>query len=220
MILTDANNTAGAAAAAATVLGRDGFAITFQNGIGNVETLVEKLGAARVRGGLDDVQRRDARAGPLASRLHARRHDLDRRDRRRRQPASRPLERRAREAGLETQVHRDIMSLVWTKFALNCSINALTAVTGLRAGELARVPATDRLQDLLLDEILAVTKARGITLTDPDFRAKVKTHCWKKYNRSSMMQHIESGGRTEIHALNARLVEEGRRLGVPTPYND
>jgi 2-dehydropantoate 2-reductase len=35
-----------------------------------------------------------------------------------------------------------------------------------------------------------------------------------------MLQHIEAGKRTEIDALNARLVEEGRRLGVPTPYND
>ena len=120
-------------------------------------------------------------------------------------------------AGLEAQVHRDIMSLIWTKFALNCSVNALAAATGLRAGEFSRVPATDRLQDILLDEILAVARAKGITLTDPDFRAKVKTHSWNKYNRPSMLQHVESGRRTEIDALNARLVEEGRRLGVPTP---
>ena len=65
-----------------------------------------------------------------------------------------------------------------------------------------------------------MTQAKGITLTDPDFRASVKAQCWKKYNRPSMLQHVESGRRTEIDALNARLVEEGRRLGVPTPYND
>ncbi len=117
-------------------------------------------------------------------------------------------------------MHADILSVIWTKFALNCSINALSAATGLRAGEFARLPATDRLQDLLLDEILAVTAAKGITLTDPQFRASVKAQCWKKYNRPSMMQHLESGRRTEIDALNARLVEEGRRLGIPTPYND
>jgi len=218
VILTDADNTTRAAAAAATVLGQDGFAITFQNGIGNVETLVEKLGAARVAAG--STMCSGASRGPgHSSFTHMGMTSIGeiggggspRLDR---------LSAELAKAGLETQVHRDIMSLVWTKFALNCSINALTAVTGLRAGELARVPATDRLQDLLLDEILAVTKARGITLTDPDFRAKVKTHSWKKYNRPSMLQHVESGRRTEIDALNARLVDEGRRLGVPTPYND
>jgi 2-dehydropantoate 2-reductase len=65
-----------------------------------------------------------------------------------------------------------------------------------------------------------VTQAKGVTLDDPDFRAHVKAHCWKKYNRPSMLQHIEAGKRTEIDALNARLVDEGRRLGVSTPYND
>jgi len=48
----------------------------------------------------------------------------------------------------------------------------------------------------------------------------VKAHCWKRFSRPSMLQHIEAGRRTEIGALNARLVEEGARLGVATPYND
>jgi len=78
----------------------------------------------------------------------------------------------------------------------------------------------DRLQDRVIDEVLAVTAAKGITLDDPDFRATVKSHCWKKFSRPSMLQHVEAGKRTEIDALNARLVEEGRRLGVDTPYND
>ena len=51
MIWTDANSTARAAESARAVLGRDGFAITLQNGIGNVETLVETLGKRRVAAG-------------------------------------------------------------------------------------------------------------------------------------------------------------------------
>jgi 2-dehydropantoate 2-reductase len=218
VILTDANSTAQAAAAAATVLGRDGFAITFQNGIGNVEALVETLGAARVAAG--STMCSGATRGPgRSSFTHMGTTSIGEIG----GGGSPRLDRFCTElaaAGLEAQVHSDIMSLIWTKFALNCSINALAAATGLRAGEFSRVPATDRLQDILLDEILAVARAKGITLTDPDFRAKVKTHSWKKYNRPSMLQHVESGRRTEIDALNARLVDEGRRLGVPTPYND
>jgi 2-dehydropantoate 2-reductase len=51
MIWTDANATRDAATSAATVLAPDGFAITLQNGIGNVEALIEVLGAKRVAGG-------------------------------------------------------------------------------------------------------------------------------------------------------------------------
>jgi 2-dehydropantoate 2-reductase len=35
-----------------------------------------------------------------------------------------------------------------------------------------------------------------------------------------MLQHIHGGKRTEIDALNVKLVEEGRKLGVECPYND
>src|SRR5918992_2119196 len=44
IVFVDANNTAAAAETARQVLAPDGFAITFQNGIGNVEQLQAALG--------------------------------------------------------------------------------------------------------------------------------------------------------------------------------
>jgi 2-dehydropantoate 2-reductase len=218
MVWTDSNHTRQAAESARAALGPEGYAITMQNGVGNVETLVAVLGEKRVAGGSSMASA--AMRGPgHAALTHMGETTIGELG----GQASPRIERLRAAlvgAGFTVRLHPDIMSVIWTKFALNCSINALAAATGLRAGELARLPATDRLQDFLLDEILAVTQAKGITLTDPDFRASVKAQSWKKYNRPSMMQHIESGRRTEIDALNARLVEEGRRLGVPTPYND
>jgi 2-dehydropantoate 2-reductase len=38
-------------------------------------------------------------------------------------------------------------------------------------------------------------------------------------NRSSMLQDLERGGRTEIGALCGAVVEAGARRGVPTPVN-
>ena len=218
MIWTDTNNTRAAAALARQALAPDGFAITLQNGIGNVETLIEVLGKDRVvagssmcsaamRGpgqplfthrGLTSIGELD---GSSSARVEALKADLER-------------------AGFEVKIALDIMALIWTKFALNCSINALTAVTGLRMGELARLPATDRFQDRIIDEILAVVAARGITLADPDLRGTVKAHTFAKFSRPSMLQAIEAGKRTEIDALNAKIVEEGAKLGIPTPYND
>src|SRR5262245_46142739 len=51
MIWTDSNNTRAAAETARRALARGGFAVTMQNGVGNVETLVEVLGAERVVAG-------------------------------------------------------------------------------------------------------------------------------------------------------------------------
>ena len=102
----------------------------------------------------------------------------------------------------------------------NCAINALCATTGLRLGELARLPELDAFQDRVIDEILAVVAAKGITLADPDLRATVKRHCRRKFSKPSMLQHVEAGKRTEIDALNGALVREARALGLATPYNE
>ncbi|MCB1716632.1 MAG: ketopantoate reductase family protein [Candidatus Competibacteraceae bacterium] len=218
MIWTDTNNTRAAAEAADRVLAADGYAITLQNGIGNVETLVEVLGKARVAAGSSMCSA--AMRGPgHASLTHRGMTSIGEIDGGGSARLDGLLEA-LQQAGFEARIHPTIMSLVWTKFTINCSINALCATSGLRLGELARLPAMDRLQDRIIDEILAVTAAKGITLDEPDLRGKVKAHCWAKFSRPSMLQHMEAGKRTEIHALNARLVEEGRSLGVPTPYND
>lgn len=218
MIWVDANHTAEAARTAAAALAPEGFAVTLQNGIGNVETLVETLGEARVAAGSSMASA--AMRGPGEPTLtHMGKSSIGELDGR----ASARIER-LREAlagaGFEVGVHADIRSVIWSKFALNCSINALCAASGLRLGEMARVPAMDRLQDRVIDEILAVTAAKGLKLEYLDFRAAVKAHCWKKFSRPSMLQHIEAGRRSEIGALNARLVEEAAQLGVATPYND
>ncbi|MBM3523098.1 MAG: ketopantoate reductase family protein, partial [Alphaproteobacteria bacterium] len=217
MIWTDSNSTRQAAETAKALLKPDGFAVTLQNGIGNVETLVEVLGKARVAAGSSMCSA--AMKGPGHSTLtHMGMTSLGEIDGGG-SPRTEALAAELKQAGFEVRVYPDIMSLIWTKFALNCSINALCATTGLRLGELARLPAMSRFQDLVMDEILAVVAAKKITLADPDLRATVKAHCFKKFSRPSMMQHIDAGKRTEIDALNAKIVEEGAKLGVPTPYN-
>jgi 2-dehydropantoate 2-reductase len=218
MIWTDSNHTREAAGSARAALGPEGFAITMQNGIGNVEILVEVLGESRVAGG-SSMSSAAMRGPGHAALTHMGKTTIGELD----GAASARIER-LREAlagaGFEVRIHPGIMSVIWTKFAFNCATNALCAASGLRQGEFARLPAMDRLQDRLIDEILAVTAVKNIKLDDPDFRATVKAHCWKRFSRPSMLQHIEAGRRTEIGALNARLVEEGARLGVATPYND
>ena len=108
----------------------------------------------------------------------------------------------------------DIQAVIWQKFILNIAINPICAATGLRLGELARLPATDALQDRILDEALAVVAAKGLVLPDPDIRATVKRHSWSKFSKPSMLQHIERGRRTEIDALNGALVREAAVLAV------
>ena len=53
-----------------------------------------------------------------------------------------------------------------------------------------------------------------------DPRAVVLDHAWERYNRPSMLQHVESGQPTEIDALNGALLEEAAALGIGCPINE
>jgi 2-dehydropantoate 2-reductase len=214
----DSNHTPEAARTAAAVLAPDGYAITFQNGIGNVEALQAELGEDRVLGGSSMCSAATRGPGQVVL-THLAPTSIGETDGRASARAE-ALAAALSEAGLATKLAPDIMATIWTKFALNCAINALCATTGLRLGELVRLPELDAVQDRVIDEILAVVAAKGITLADPDLRATVKHHCRRKFSKPSMLQHVEAGKRTEIDAMNGALVREARQLNLATPCNE
>jgi 2-dehydropantoate 2-reductase len=218
IVLTDANSTRDAAVTGRRVLGPGGFALTLQNGIGNVEALSEELGSSRVLGGTSNHSA--AVQGPgHVTHTHAAPTwigELDGQSTAR----VRQTERALAKAGFTPLVVDNVLAHIWNKFVLNCGINAISAVTGLRLGELVRTPPVDELQTRVIEEVLTVVRAKGVALTDSDPMRTIKEHCWKKYNKPSTLQHVEQGKRTEIDALNGALVREARQLGIPTPYND
>jgi 2-dehydropantoate 2-reductase len=218
IVFVDANNTAAAATTAAEVLAPDGCAITFQNGIGNVEKLQAALGRERVLGGSSMCSAATRGPGHVAL-THLGKTTIGETDGVLR-PRTEALAEALNGAGFETEIAPDVMAVIWEKFALNCCINAIAATTGLRAGEIARLPELDAFQDRIVAEVMAVTAAKGIRLPTLDLPAKIKAHCRRKFNRPSMLQHVEAGRRTEIDALNAALLREAEALGVATPYNE
>ncbi len=218
LIATDANSTAAAARAAAGLLTPGGMALTVQNGIGNIEALSDVFGLDRVLGGSTMSSFRTngpgwvtithggpTTIGPLAAGQQAR--------------VDRTAEALA-EAGFEVRVSHDVRAVIWEKFLLNLAINPLCAATFLRLGEIARHPQMSRLQDRILDEAFAVTRAKGLAIDLDGLRARIKAHCRSKYSKPSMLQHLERGRRTEIDALNAALVREAEALGIAAPYNE
>jgi 2-dehydropantoate 2-reductase len=218
VIFTDANSTAEAARTANALLKPDGFALTLQNGIGNVEALVAVLGKERVIAG---VSMNSAAAPALARSAYTHNGmtsigELDGKDTERIRKVAGMLNK----AEIPTEIVPDPMAQVRGKFVHNCAVNALAAISGLRSGEMWRTPEMNALQDKVIDEILAVVQAKGWTLPEKDPRKKIRDHTSKRFNKPSMLQHVEKGQRTEIDALNGAIVREARALGIPVPYNE
>jgi 2-dehydropantoate 2-reductase len=112
-------------------------------------------------------------------------------------------------------------SLVWGKLAVNCGINALTALLRVPNGGLLERPEAAYQMEQAAAECAAVARAKGIRLPYANAAAQVREVARRTaLNRSSMLQDILRGAPTEIDAINGAVVREGQRLGVPTPVNE
>ena len=218
LVLIDANATAEVAKVAELCLKPDGFALTLQNGIGNYEALVERLGEGRVLAG--STFNSGAGKGPGVA-VHTNLGltwigELDGRISER----AKNIAEKFIAAGLPLEVVENVKGVVWSKFVHNCAINPVAAVTGLRSGEIARNASAAKMLDRVLDEVLAVVAAEGVRLPEADPKTHIRDHCWERYNRPSMLQHVQSGRPTEIDALNGALVKRATVLGIPVPANE
>ena len=218
VIMTPAYETGRAAAEAARLLKPEGAAVSCQNGLGNMEELVAALGAGRVfMGSTKASADRPAPGNPRITKLDPTTvGELDGTTR----PRTEWFASTLSAGGMPCAITDNIEGALWSKFIHNCAINALSAITGLRMGHVTRIRALGELRWKIVDEALAVAAAKGITLADPDPVATLKPHVWRKFTQPSMLQHIEQGRLIEIDAINGYLVQEGLRLGIPTPVND
>jgi 2-dehydropantoate 2-reductase len=218
LVMVDSSATAEVAGVAEQCLAKDGYALTMQNGIGNWEALAERLGVERVLAG--STYNSGAGLGPgRAAHTNLGLTEIGEIDGRLSERAT-AIARRFSGTGLPFEVSANVQGVVWSKFVHNCAINPIAALTGLRSGEIARNASAAALLDRVLDEVLAVVAAAGIRLPEADPRGHIHDHCWERYNRPSMLQHIEAGRRTEIDALNGALLPRARALGVPVPVNE
>ena len=125
-----------------------------------------------------------------------------------------------READIDTEVSANIHDLIWDKLLVNVGINALTALTELKNGQLLDYPETLRIMEALVSEAAEVARQKGIRIEgNPIEKAKTVAEATKG-NRSSMGQDVDFRRKTEIDAINGAVVREAKRLGLPAPYNE
>jgi len=123
-------------------------------------------------------------------------------------------------ACLLTETSDNAIGLIWGKLLSNVGLNAITAITGLLNGQILDFPETEELMTLAVLEAKAVADAKGVKLSYDDAVEHTRALCKATApNRSSMLQDISNGRKTEIDMINGAIVREGRALGIPTPIN-
>jgi 2-dehydropantoate 2-reductase len=208
LVLVKAWQTDRVAREVPALTGRNGCALTLQNGLGNVEKLgpraflgVTEQGATLVAPG----RVRPCGDGPT----HIAGPDS--------------LAALFRSAGLDARAVDPARgtSLSWGKLAVNAGINALSAILRVPNGRLLERPETLALLEDAANEVADVARAKGIALPFPDAAAEARRVARATAsNLSSMLQDVLRGAPTEIDAINGAVVREGARLSVPTPANE
>ena len=195
----------------------DTIFLTLQNGLGNEEVICQKIDRKKVMLGVT------GHGATLLGPGHIRHAgwgktfigELDHRSTVR---ASR-IAQTFCEAGIETEVSSNIHDHVWEKLLVNVGINALTALTGFKNGQLLDYPETSRLMKKLVFEAVEVAKGKGIHLEeDPIEKVRKVAEATKEY-RSSMGQDFDHRQKTEIDTINGAVLREAQRLGIPAPFN-
>ena len=123
-----------------------------------------------------------------------------------------------RNSGIEAKAVRDIGRRIWLKAVINSVINPITAICRCRNGKILELPELWYLAKKVAREGEEVMKALGFKV--PDVAEMVKeVAIASKDNRSSMLQDIERGKRTEVDFINGAIVRVAEELGIEVPYN-
>lgn len=216
-VFVKSTQTAAAARIAARLAAARGLVLTLQNGMGNTDVLAREVDPARIiagttahgatflaPGAVRHAGEGDTVIGPWAV---AAKNGAGR------------IAAVFNRAGVATQVVDDVHRVLWAKLFINIGINAITALTGIRNGQLLDMDTTRQLCRAAVDEAMAVARARGVAIIGDPLATVFKAAEATGPNRSSMGQDVDSRRPTEISAINGFIVREAEKAGIPVPVN-
>jgi len=192
--------------------------LTLQNGVGNEEVLRAHFPDERIIGGVTSHGITFQEPGQI---IHAGKGEtVIGAIRREGDPLAKEVSELFTDAGIETRVTRNICGEVWAKLIVNAAINPITAITGLKNGQVPELPELAETVKGVVGEAEETARAAGIRL--PGCNMLEKTFGVLRStadNRSSMLQDILNGKRTEIDSINGAVVRYAERLGRDVPLN-
>jgi len=123
-------------------------------------------------------------------------------------------------AGIDYEVPDDILFSQWGKFVVNVGINQASAVLRATYGDFQRSEKAHTIVVDLMTEAVAIAQKSGVRNADKllawakDFIQKMPSAF-----KSSMLQDIEAGKKTEVDLFGTTICALGEKYGVPTPQN-
>jgi 2-dehydropantoate 2-reductase len=220
IVLVKSYHTREAMEAAMSIVGPRTVVMSIQNGLGHEEILADVVGRDRViaaktyvggvllgpghvlagtRGKLTYIGELD---GAITPRVEAIAAEFERAD-------------------LRTIISSNIVGTMWDKLLINVATGALSSITRLTYGKLYAIDEIKACALAAVEEAMTVATAAGVKLS-----IESAEEAWIKAAeglpadfKTSMLQSLEAGAKTEIDFINGAVVRWGGRCHVPTPVN-
>jgi len=188
----------------------DAKILSMQNGLGNLEAIERAVGRNAI-GGITSHGLTFAEAGHVVHTGLGMTVVGDR-----------EIARLLTSSGIDTRYSENIEGEIWAKAVVNACINPLTALLKVKNGVLLELPGIKRMMKRIFLECYEVGK-RVVRL--PESRGRLENRVYETVrltceNRSSMLQDIENGRRTEIGQITGEFVRRGKELGIEMPVNE
>lgn len=123
-------------------------------------------------------------------------------------------------AGIVYETPEDMIRMMWWKFMVNVGVNQASAVMRAPFGVFQKSPEAQGLMEALMKEVTALTDVMDINLTNRDIEEWYPfLNVLSPQGKTSMLQDIEAGRKTEVEMFGEKVVELGKAHGVPTPVN-
>ena len=208
-----------AATAAKPLIGPNTVAVSFQNGVVAVDTLLPILGNEHVMGGVSNIAALIEEPGVI-------RHngnmanlffgELDGNPSAR----SQALQVACKIANVHAELVTDINKAIWEKYVRLVTLSAMTSLTRMPVGPIRSDPDTLALMQQVMEEVVAIGRAKGAKLDAgivADQMSKVDTYPATMV--ASMCGDLRRGNRLELSWLSGMVAKFGKELGIPTPAN-
>lgn len=126
-----------------------------------------------------------------------------------------------RRASLACELPPDIRRSLWWKWMINIGVNQVSAVTGATYGVFQTDKEIQLLMESTMREVIVLAQAEGVDLSEADIEAWYQVlGSLGASGKTSMLQDVEAGRRTEVDSFAGKLVELSGRRGLSAPVNE
>lgn len=202
------------------LVGPETLVMSIQNGLGHEEILAEVVGREHVLAGKTYVGGVFLEPGRIISGYKGKHTYIGELDGRL-TPRLQAVVDEFNKADLLTTASTNIMGTMWDKLMVNVAAGALCGITRLPYGWLYQIPEIEEAGIAAVAEAIAVAKANKIKLTseEPKYYWDLAAEGLPAEFKTSMLQSLEKGQKTEIDFINGAVVRWGERCGIATPVN-